>query len=163
MRAFSARLRMRVPTPYHAPARFLLQDDRAWGLVAARGHLLNIVVVGGGLADDQMFWELLNMIEPDGHASLGLSDLERVSVPFALDAGFWQLPTLRSYPRGSEKSALVLRSAGPVTLDTVPAYVDGEWRECDVLQQPEGLTQLRVAGLSTNAAPTVVVPIPIAA
>jgi hypothetical protein len=163
VRAFSARLLTRVRIPYHAAARFLLQGDRAWGLIAARGHLLNIVVVGGGLADDQMFWQLLDTIEPDGHAALGRSDIERVSVPFALDSGFWQLPTLKSYARGSEESALVLRSAGPVTMETVPAYVDGEWRECGVLQQPQGLTQLRIAGASINAAQTVVVPLPIAA
>lgn len=163
VRAFSARLRTRAPTPFHAAARFLLQGDRAWGLVAARGHVLNIVVVGGGLADDRMFWELLERIEPNGHGSLGLSDLELVSVPFAIDSGFWQLSTLRSYIRGAEDSALVLRSAGPVTMQTVPVYVDGEWRECDVLQQSQGLTQIRVRGVLINDPQTVLVPLPVAA
>jgi hypothetical protein len=143
VRAFTARLRA-PSTPHHAPARFDLGRDRAWGLIAVRRHLLNIVVVGGGLAAAEDFWARLQRIEPQGFVALEPAMLERVSVPFALDGGAWEIPTLRTYAQGDERSALVIPSTGPVTVASAKVFVDGDWRDSDLYQQADGLTQIMV-------------------
>lgn len=158
VRAFTARLRTRS-APYHAPARFDLRSDRAWGLVAARGHLLNILVVGGGLAADIDFWPSLMKIEPQDRPALEPSSLERISAPFTLDAGYWQLPTIQTYPRGAWESALVVPPAGPVTVESASVFVDGEWRDSNLYQQPGGLTQIFLESGPDMDTTTVVAPL----
>jgi hypothetical protein len=157
VRAFTARLRSPAAR-YHAPARFDLGADRAWGLVSVRGHLLNILVVGGGLARDEDFWPSLVKIEPQNHAALERASLSRVSAPFALDAGYWQLPTCTIYPRGEWESALVVPSNGPVTDDSARVFVDGAWRDSELYQQPGGLTQICIASGPAMDLATVIAP-----
>lgn len=158
VRAFTARLR--APSAlYRAPARFNLGRDRAFGLVSVRRHLLNIAVVGGGLAAAEDFWPSLVNIEPQGHPTLETSDIERLSTPFALDAGYWQLPTLTTIPRDEWNVSLVVAPAGPVNVESASVFVDGEWRASDVYQQPNGLTQVRVEGGPGMDTATVVTPL----
>jgi len=140
VRAYTARLR-EPSAPYRAPARFDLGRDRAWGLVSARRHLLNILVVGGGLAAAEDLWPLLVKIEPEGQPPLPRPSFEAVSLPFALGVGCWQLPTFRAYPRG-DQTGLVVAPAGPVNVPSTHVLVDGEWRASALYQQENGLTQL---------------------
>lgn len=158
VRAFSARLR--VPSaPFHAPARFDLGRDRAWGVISARRHLLNIVVVGGGLTAADEFWPRLQRIEPQGFPALEPAALERVSMPFELDGGVWQLPTLQTYAQGDGQSALVIPSTGPVTVESAKVFVDGEWRDSSLYQQPGGLTQIFLESVPDMDTTTVVAPL----
>lgn len=158
VRAFTARLR--VPSaPYHAPARFDLGRDRAWGLISVRRHLLNIVVVGGGLAAADDFWPRLQRIEPQGFPTLEAAALDRVSAPFALDGSVWQLPTLRTYPHGDGQSVLVIPSTGPVTVEAAKVFVDGEVRDSGLYQQPGGLTQILLESGPEMDMTTVVAPL----
>lgn len=158
VRAFTARLRASSARTY-APARFDLGRDRAWGLVSLRRRLLNIVVVGGGLAAAEDFWPSLVKIEPQGLPALELSDIERISAPFALDAGYWQLPTLKTIPRSAWEVSLIVGPAGPVGIEAARIFVDGEWRNSDVYQQPSGLTQMRMESGPDMDTTTVVAPL----
>lgn len=158
VRAFTARFKTRIASPYHAPARFELRGDRAWGLVAARGHLLNILVVGGGLASDQDFWPALERIEPQGFPVIEPAALERVSDSFSLETGYWQLPTIRTYLRREWQSALVIPPTGPVTLKNAQVHVDGGFRDSEIYQQANGLTQICVASGPDMDTTTVMAP-----
>jgi hypothetical protein len=48
------------------------------------------------------------------------------------------------YAQGDERSALVIPSTGPVTVESARVFVDGEWRDAGLYQQPSGLTQVLV-------------------
>lgn len=162
IRAFSGCLRQHVPKPYNAPARFNLGKDRAWGLVSIRGRIVNIVIVGGGLATSEDFWPLLQKIEIQMYPDLDLSFFERVSPGFEY-TGVWRLPTIRTYPRGEWESALVLRPSGPVTLQSSSAFIDGARRFCRLYQQRDGLTQVWVESAPGMDMETLIVPLGVAA
>jgi hypothetical protein len=141
VRAFGARL-FRARPRCNGPVQFLFKKDRAWGLVSVRGVLLNILLLGGGLAADAFFWTELLQLDFGGGDVIDRIDMQPIIV--GGKAGVWQLRAVKWLPRGEWDRVLVVGSSGPVSAERVSMQIDGEVREATVYQQPDGLTQLFV-------------------
>lgn len=140
--AFCAVLRASVPRFVDA-ARFEFGRDRAWGLVQVTGRVVNVAVVGAGLPGDS-FWRVLTKIQPQTRDAIFAADLDPIEhADDPLTA--WSVPTIVSRARGEEEVDVAVRSPGPVALTRATVFLDGDWRQARVYQQPEGLiTQLRL-------------------